>query len=964
MNGDRTVKVTLLAQVTGFVGGMATAARSAQKFSSELQKAAALHHERFNEMGRSMGLVALAFGGIAGIAVKKFADFDQAMDQVEAVTRESANGMDRLREAALLAGAETVFTAVESAHAIEELAKAGVSTSDILGGGLRGALDLAASSGLGVARAAEIAAGALGMFKLEGSDVAHVADVLSAGAAKSIGEVDDLAWALRQAGPVAHSMGLSLDETVGALSAFASTGRIGLDAGTSFKRMLQLLTPQSQIAADKMEELGIDAYDAQGNFIGLTQFAGQLQERLGGLTTEARLSALSIIFGSDAIAAASEVYKQGEEGIRHWIDAVNDEGYAAENAAIRLGNLKGDVEQLTGSLDAALVNMGSSANGPLRAITQGLTDMVNAFASSSDELQGSVFWFITVAGLVTALGAAFFLTVPKIAQFNAGIQMLALTMPKLAAGIKAVQVAGGWLAAAFVGFTALQTWSDSIRDGLRMTGADMKNLVGTTQSGSNIIKGVFEGIDGRFKDVAVRQSTLFDGTKVTQYQAQWQTAGEAVKDFAGTLDEMMQYNSNRVWGSWDNGLDDRIVRIKELGDSFAELAGEDLPRAQESFKLLASETDGSQRQLLGLLNLMPAYRDALVDMATEGGYDATDAQVLLNLAMGEGEEATQANIIQLEKLAGVSEDTMASIEELAKQIEGFGEAEFNVRDATRELEQGFMDLQTQFDENAEAGVSAADALALNTEAGIATTGTMDGLAASINAAAAAEYIRTGSIEATNSVLETNRKRLFDMIRPLYETDAAAQQYVDTLISTPEEIATEAKLSGIAEAGAELEAFISRYQARTISINVRANMTDDLNGEAPGSGRFGVATGGTIRGPGTGTSDSIPVWLSDGEEVTRAMMADKYRPLLKAINADKVGQYLRSTMGGMATGGTVGTTGPLVPGGPRQVMGGIPAIKGGDTWAPVFPIMGGDTLTAAKTFEIARRLKIRVSNRRA
>ncbi|MER9210068.1 tape measure protein [Mesorhizobium sp. M0771] len=45
----------------------------------------------------------------------------------------------------------------------------------------------------------------------------------------------------------------------------------------------------------------------------------------------------------------------------------------------------------------------------------------------------------------------------------------------------------------------------------------------------------------------------------------------------------------------------------------------------------------------------------------------------------------------------------------------------------------------------------------------------------------------------------------------------------------------------------------------------------------------LAGGGHVRGPGTGTSDSVPAMLSDGEFVVRAEQATKHRALLQAIN---------------------------------------------------------------------------------
>jgi tape measure domain-containing protein len=56
-----------------------------------------------------------------------------------------------------------------------------------------------------------------------------------------------------------------------------------------------------------------------------------------------------------------------------------------------------------------------------------------------------------------------------------------------------------------------------------------------------------------------------------------------------------------------------------------------------------------------------------------------------------------------------------------------------------------------------------------------------------------------------------------------------------------------------------------------------------------SGIFGIAaaTGGLIRGPGTGTSDSIPSLLSNGEYVVKAASTKKFLPLIQAINNDAV-----------------------------------------------------------------------------
>lgn len=61
--------------------------------------------------------------------------------------------------------------------------------------------------------------------------------------------------------------------------------------------------------------------------------------------------------------------------------------------------------------------------------------------------------------------------------------------------------------------------------------------------------------------------------------------------------------------------------------------------------------------------------------------------------------------------------------------------------------------------------------------------------------------------------------------------------------------------------------------------------------------IGMATGGFVSGAGTGTSDSIPAMLSNGEFVVNARQTAKFAPLLQAINGNRIGKF--------AAGGAVG-----------------------------------------------------------
>ncbi|MFE6866006.1 phage tail tape measure protein [Kitasatospora sp. NPDC057692] len=381
---------------------------------------------------------AVRMGGIALLAVfagavVAAARFEQAMSVVGAASGATGKDLDALRKSALEAGKATVFSAREAAEAEVELARAGIATADIVGGALRGALDLAASGQLGLSESAVIAAQAMNAFNLRGAQVGHIADVISAGAGKSATNVHDMGFAFRMSALVAQQTGLTLEDTVGVLSLFAQNALTGSDAGTSFKVMLQRLTPQSAESAAMMQQVGLSAYNAQGQFVGITELARRMATAFGDLTPEARNAALGVIFGSDAVRAASILYKAGEQQVRGWIGAVNDEGFATRTAAQQTNNLIGDLERLKGTLETALIESGSGANSVLRDMVKGITSVIDAYSSLPGPLKEAVTGVAGITGILAVAVGSFVLALPRIAAFRTALVELAVTMPRLAA---------------------------------------------------------------------------------------------------------------------------------------------------------------------------------------------------------------------------------------------------------------------------------------------------------------------------------------------------------------------------------------------------------------------------------------------------------------------------------------------------------------------------------------------------
>lgn len=558
-------------------------------------------------------------GAVAGAA----ANFDQAMSSVAATGADARDNMDALRKAALDFGADTAFSANEAAGGIENLLRAGVSAQDVMGGGLAGALDLAAAGELAVADAAEIASTAMVQFKLEGKDVPHIADLLAAGAGKAAGEVSDMAAALKQSGLVASATGLSIEETTGTLAAFASAGLIGSDAGTSFKTMLQRLSNPSKEAAREMKALGIAAYDAQGQFVGMEALAGQLERGLSKLTPAQRDAAMATIFGSDAVRAANVLYSQGSKGIADWTAAVNDQGFAAETASVKTDNLKGDFEELGGAVETAMIKFGSGSQGPLRDFTQGLSGLVAKFSEMPAPAQQSAAQVAAVGGALLLAGGGAGKAIVGIRDVSNAYKDLIPQGGKLDGTLRGVGAAAGVMGAAFALVEVGKLIDDLTR--VRVSAGDVLTMLERMRT--------IDDLDGLFNDATFGVET-FDDALRTLASSQQTFVGQIQKG----VQELIPLRGNVTAAA---------EGFQQLDAGLVNMNAED---AAAKFQAIASRARDFNLSVEDLVQYLPQYAAKLQETARANGQSMTATEALtaaaydLTAAYGDVPGAVSTNV--------------------------------------------------------------------------------------------------------------------------------------------------------------------------------------------------------------------------------------------------------------------------------------------------------------------------------
>jgi TP901 family phage tail tape measure protein len=849
---DRSVSVGLHLNVAGYIASVEQARLKTVDFAKSAEKSAATHKESWDKVGKGM----LVTGGViaAGVAleVKAFMDFDSAMSRAQAGTMATGASLKALRAAAIQAGADTQYSATEAADAITAMGKAGVSTQDILGGGLMGALDLAAAGQLDVATAAEIAATAMNQFGLSGKDIPHVADLLAAGAGKAMGSVEDLAGALKFVGPVSKGLNVSIEQTTGVLAEFAQQGIVGEMAGTSLRGMLLTLTSPSGIVAKKMEALGINVYDASGKFIGLQGAAGELQAKLGPLDNATRNAALGQIFGNEQVTAARILYEGGAPAVQQWTAKVNDAGYASRQAAMLTDNLKGDIERLSGSLSTVLINGGSAANGMLRSMTKNLQGVVDLYGSLPVPVQKGATVLSAVAGAATLVTGGMILMAPRIASTKAALEGMGRTGTLLSRGLSG-------------------------------TASVLKGPVGIALAAGVIGLGYFA--------------------------KQAQESKARVDELTATLDQETGALTESTRATVNKRLSDdgSLALAKKMRIAVGDLSAAYLGNVPAQNRVTAAANAYAIAGGDAGDSMTNEASDAkkLKDMIS-GGSDETSkavaAQKLLAEANKAGGSAAAGATGKTKALAGAqtdlgsaAKDAKEAIDKEVQSLQDAGLAVLSTRSATRALIDATAAATAAHKKNG-------DTLNVNTVKGRANQEALDAQANAALSLAKSIYSETGSEDKMRASLITSRASLVATGIRFGLTKKQANDYADSIIKMPPHHKTtveldkaaadkkiwrlnkdienikQGKVPGIdanTKAGrdkiAGLQRQIDILRGKNISIDVSFNTaTNSFINKPPTWGPVvNRAGGGPIDGVGTGTSDSNLILGSKGEHVLTA-----------------------------------------------------------------------------------------------
>lgn len=329
----------------------------------------------------------MQMAGAAGIgfgiydAIKSYADFEKEMSAVKAISGATGAEFDMLTEKARQMGADTKFSATESAQAFEYMAMAGWKTDDMMNG-IEGVMNLAAASGEDLGRVSDIVTDALTAFGLKASDSAHFADVLAAAATSSNTNVGMMGETFKYVAPLAGALKYDVEDVATAIGVMANSGVKASEAGTSLRSIFTRLAKPPKDAAAALDALGISIKNDDGTIKPFMQTMEEMRDKFSGLTDDQKVQYAASIAGQEAMSGLLAIMNASEDDFEKVANAIDHANGSAEKMAkTRMDNLAGDIELVGGAWDQFIqtIMKGGTASG-LRSIVQeigSIMDLLN-----------------------------------------------------------------------------------------------------------------------------------------------------------------------------------------------------------------------------------------------------------------------------------------------------------------------------------------------------------------------------------------------------------------------------------------------------------------------------------------------------------------------------------------------------------------------------------------------------------
>lgn len=298
------------------------------------------------------GLAFAAFSGGLVYAIVQGAGIAMAMTQIGLATGMTKNQLAQLQPFLLNIGGSSIFSIQQLAAGMALLGQYSYKTVPAIEAVSAAGVKLAEATGSTPVEAFKLLAVAMQAFNLPASQANYVASLLFYSFEHGTPNIAQMTTALGQLGGAADFLHIPLSQLIPALDIVTIGVGSASTAAAGLRFFLNNVEGSSKTARAAFAALGMSAFDAKGNFIGLPALLGEIGDKLKGLSTQDQYKVITELFNIRSGTAIKQLITQ--------LESYNARLKDTNNATKLQHDLDAAVAQVMGNVGSVLKEVGSN----------------------------------------------------------------------------------------------------------------------------------------------------------------------------------------------------------------------------------------------------------------------------------------------------------------------------------------------------------------------------------------------------------------------------------------------------------------------------------------------------------------------------------------------------------------------------------------------------------------------------
>ncbi|WP_423253501.1 phage tail tape measure protein, partial [Melissococcus plutonius] len=230
----------------------------------------------------------------------------------------------------------------------------------------------------------------------------RVTDSLTYVANATAAGFSDMGEAMKYVGPVANTVGFSMEETAAAIGLMSNNGIEGSIAGTALRGALtRLLKPSKQNIAG-FEQLGISVDEFKNGTLTLPDILDKIKNNTEGWTDAQKAAAIATAFGTEAQSGMNVLIHQGGDALRNLTEKTqNASGYTKEIANTMNNTAAAKIEKFKASLNVLGITIGEKVIPIMTPFIEKATELIKKFSEMDEGTKANI---LKWGALIAAIG--------------------------------------------------------------------------------------------------------------------------------------------------------------------------------------------------------------------------------------------------------------------------------------------------------------------------------------------------------------------------------------------------------------------------------------------------------------------------------------------------------------------------------------------------------------------------------